>query len=115
MLAIARALVQNPDLILMDEPSEGLSPRLVGEVEQIIRRLNAEGCSILLVEQNLAFAARLASRVCILNKGAVVYEGNADAVMRDPTARQYLGVDSSSANRNQEIAAMSGGERNYHV
>ena len=89
-----------------------LSP---AEVEQIIRRLNAEGCSILLVEQNLAFAARLASRVCILNKGAVVYEGNADAVMRDPTARQYLGVDSSSANRNQEIAAMSGGERNYHV
>ena len=115
MLAIARALIQNPDLILMDEPSEGLSPLLVSEVEQIIKRLNAEGCSILLVEQNLAFAARLASRVCILNKGVVVYEGDANAVLRDPTVRQYLGVDSGGANKNQQTAAAPGEKRNIHV
>ena len=58
MLAIARALVANPELILMDEPSEGLSPRIVEEVGDIVSRLNSEGCAILIVEQNLSFALR---------------------------------------------------------
>jgi branched-chain amino acid transport system ATP-binding protein len=96
MLAIARALVQNPELILMDEPSEGLSPRLVNEVGDIVARLNSEGCSILLVEQNLAFAQRLAHHVCVMNKGAIVCEGSPEDIDRDPAFRRYLSVNASA-------------------
>src|SRR6185369_5395945 len=71
MLAIARALIQNPDIFLMDEPSEGLSPLIVQEVGSLIRELNAQGVSILLVEQNLTFALSVASRILIMNKGAI--------------------------------------------
>jgi branched-chain amino acid transport system ATP-binding protein len=97
MLAIARALVQNPDLILMDEPSEGLSPRLVQEVEEIIVQLHREGASILLVEQNLNFALAVAQRVLIMNKGAIVFSGGAADIAGDPTlSRQYLGVSAGA-------------------
>jgi branched-chain amino acid transport system ATP-binding protein len=96
MLAIARALVQNPELILMDEPSEGLSPKLVDEIGEIIRQLNQAGCSILLVEQNLAFAKRMAHRICIMNKGAIVCEGVPEDIDRDPAFRRYLSVNASS-------------------
>jgi branched-chain amino acid transport system ATP-binding protein len=95
MLAIARALVQNPELILMDEPSEGLSPKLVDEVGEIIKQLNETGCSILLVEQNLAFAKRLAHRICVMNKGAIVCEGVPEDIDRDPAFRRYLSVNAS--------------------
>lgn len=96
MLAIARALVQNPELILMDEPSEGLSPRLANEVGDIVARLNSEGCSILLVEQNLAFAQRLAHHVCVMNKGSIVCEGSPGDIDRDPAFRRYLSVNASA-------------------
>ncbi len=95
MLAIARALVQNPELILMDEPSEGLSPLLVSEVGAVIARLNAEGCSILLVEQNLSFATRLASTICVMNKGAIACAGSTAEVQRDPSFSKYLGVSAT--------------------
>ncbi|MFD2922296.1 ABC transporter ATP-binding protein [Halobacillus naozhouensis] len=78
MLAIGRAILTNPSLLLLDEPSEGLSPLMVGEVSDIIKRLKDEGITMLLVEQNLAMAKKIADHVYILNKGRVVFEGAAD-------------------------------------
>lgn len=93
MLAIARALVQNPDCLLMDEPSEGLSPRLVEEVGEIIKRLHEQGVSILLVEQNLNFALGVAQRLLIMNKGSILFSGRPqDIANNDQLSRQYLGV-----------------------
>jgi len=98
MLAIARALVQNPDLILMDEPTEGLSPRLVEEVGDVIGRLNAEGCAIFLVEQNLAFALRVTGAILVMNKGRIVFSGDPRALSADEAlCRQYVGVTASGA------------------
>jgi branched-chain amino acid transport system ATP-binding protein len=98
MLAIARALVQNPDLILMDEPTEGLSPKLVEEVGRVIGRLNAEGCAFLLVEQNLAFALGVTSRILVMNKGRIVFSGDPRALSADEElCRQYVGVTASGA------------------
>ncbi len=97
MLAIARALVQNPDLILMDEPSEGLSPRLVEEIGVIIARLHGEGVAILLVEQNLNFALGIAERVLIMNKGAILYAGKPQEIAAsEQILHQYLGVGASA-------------------
>jgi branched-chain amino acid transport system ATP-binding protein len=73
MLASARALVGNPDFLLMDEPSEGLAPLLVQELGRMIQQLKAEGLSMLLVEQNLAFALQLADYVYVMSKGRMVY------------------------------------------
>ncbi|MFC0558361.1 ABC transporter ATP-binding protein [Halalkalibacter alkalisediminis] len=78
MLSIGRALMTNPDLLLLDEPSEGLSPLMVREVIKIIKRLKEEGLSMLLVEQNLSMASDLADHVYILNKGAVVFDGSSE-------------------------------------
>lgn len=75
MLSIGRALMTNPEILLLDEPSEGLSPLMVREVIKIIKQLKEEGLSMLLVEQNLAMAADLADYVYILNKGTVIFEG----------------------------------------
>jgi branched-chain amino acid transport system ATP-binding protein len=98
MLAIARALVQNPDLFLMDEPSEGLSPLLVQEVANLVRRLNAQGASILLVEQNLAFALSVAHRILIMNKGAIVYSGTPEELRQSPDVSQrFLGMGMARA------------------
>lgn len=98
MLAIARALVQNPDLFLMDEPSEGLSPLIVQEVGALIKRLNSEGASILLVEQNLAFALSIANRILIMNKGAIVYSGTPDDIRNDPDiSHRFLGMGTTVA------------------
>ena len=100
MLAIARALVQNPDLMLMDEPSEGLSPKLVEEVGEIIMRLHGEGVSILLVEQNLNFALRIAGRILIMNKGAIVYSCRPSELAADnPILHGYLGVGAGALTR----------------
>ena len=80
MLAIGRALMANPELILMDEPSEGLSPRLVLQVQEIMRRLRARGHAILLVEQNLELALSVADEVYVLSAGRFVFRGDpADA------------------------------------
>ncbi len=93
MLAIARALVQNPSLILMDEPSEGLSPLLVREIENIILLLRKSGVSTLLVEQNLDLAVAVADRVFVMNKGAIVLSGTtADIERNADTVKDYLGV-----------------------
>ena len=93
MLAIARALMGNPRVLLMDEPSEGLAPLIVAEVGRTIARLKAEGQSILLVEQNVKLAFELADDVVILNTGRVAFAGRA-AEVRDDRAliTQHLGV-----------------------
>jgi branched-chain amino acid transport system ATP-binding protein len=93
MLAIGRALMGNHRVILMDEPSEGLSPAVVAEVRDIILKLKKTGLSILLVEQNFALALSVADRVYVLNKGQVVFEGTPAALAADePVKARYLGV-----------------------
>jgi branched-chain amino acid transport system ATP-binding protein len=93
MLAIARALVTNPELLLMDEPTEGLAPLLVREVSLVIEHLKGEGLSILLVEQNLPLALRLADHVHVLSRGRIVHSGPPDSLERDSEIRaRYLGL-----------------------
>ena len=93
MLAIGRALMGNPRVLLMDEPSEGLAPLIVAEVGRTIARLKEEGQSILLVEQNVKLALDLADDVVILNTGRVVFHGDADHVRTDQALiTQHLGV-----------------------
>jgi len=93
MLAIGRALMSNPTLLLMDEPTEGLAPLLVREVGRVIGELKREGLSILLVEQNLPMAAALADRVHVLNRGEIVYSGSSgDLMANDEVKSRYLGV-----------------------
>jgi branched-chain amino acid transport system ATP-binding protein len=93
MLAIARALMRNPTVLLLDEPSEGLAPKIVAEVGEVLLRLRESGLAILLVEQNLALATRVAGRVHVMNKGTIVFSGTAHelASSREVEAR-YLGV-----------------------
>jgi branched-chain amino acid transport system ATP-binding protein len=93
MLAIARALISKPLLLVMDEPTEGLAPVLVREVGDAIRRLKEEGLSIFLVEQNLAFARKFADQVHLMSKGSIVYSSTPDALWEDQEAKHlYLGV-----------------------
>jgi branched-chain amino acid transport system ATP-binding protein len=93
MLAIARALMGNPRVLLLDEPSEGLAPLIVAEVGKTIARLKSEGQSIVLVEQNIKLAFSLADDVVILNTGRVAYTGPVDAVRNDEALiTQHLGV-----------------------
>jgi branched-chain amino acid transport system ATP-binding protein len=93
MLAIGRALMSNPDLLLMDEPTEGLAPLLVREVGRAIADLRLQGLSILLVEQNLPLALSVADRVHILSRGQIVYSGApAELVGNEEIKSRYLGV-----------------------
>ena len=93
MLAIARALMSNPELLLLDEPTEGLAPLLVREVGRILGELKREGLSILLVEQNLPLALGVADRVHILSRGQIVYSGVPTALAGDEAVKsRYLGV-----------------------
>lgn len=83
----------NPDLLLMDEPSEGLSPKLVQEVGRIISQIAASGISMLLVEQNLHMALELADYVYIISRGTIVYEATAEKIKNNEEVRaKYLGV-----------------------
>jgi len=92
MLAIARGLMAKPDLLLLDEPSMGLSPILVEQIFEIIRDINAQGVSILLVEQNAQMALSIADRGYVLETGQVVLEGPAQELLHDPTVIEaYLG------------------------
>ena len=93
MVAIGRALMANPTLILMDEPSEGLSPKLVQKVEEILLRLRGEGHSILLVEQNLALAMAIADTIHIISSGSFVFEGTPAELSSSPEILDtHLGV-----------------------
>ena len=93
LLAIGRALMTNPDLLLLDEPSEGLAPLVVKDVGRIVGELKKQGLSILLVEQNLPLALGAADRVYVLSKGKIVLE-TTPAGLKDQDAemKQYLGV-----------------------
>lgn len=93
MLAIGRALMTNPELLLLDEPSEGLAPLIVEAIGWVIGRLRDEGLSILVVEQNLAMALSIADRVYVMNKGKIVFEGTPDFLRaQEAVMHQYLGV-----------------------
>jgi branched-chain amino acid transport system ATP-binding protein len=93
MVACGRALTGNPDILLMDEPSEGLAPLLVRELGRVLDDLKREGVSILLVEQNLAFALRIADYVYLLSRGRTVHACTPDELRRDETMKaRYLGV-----------------------
>jgi branched-chain amino acid transport system ATP-binding protein len=93
MLAIGRALMGNPRVLLMDEPSEGLAPQIVAEVRRTIEQLKAEGLSIVLVEQNIKLTLDLADDVVIINTGAVVFRGAASELkINDSIVAQHLGV-----------------------
>lgn len=92
MLAIGRALMSRPRLLLLDEPSMGLAPMLIAQIFQIIRQINADGVSVLLVEQNATQALRTAGRGYVLETGYVVKEGSGQRLLDDPAVRAaYLG------------------------
>jgi branched-chain amino acid transport system ATP-binding protein len=93
MLAIARALLTNPRLLLLDEPSDGLAPAMVGQVESVVRELAAAGIAILLVEQDLHLAFAVAARVAVMEKGRIAVDTSTAAFRADPDrARDLLGV-----------------------
>jgi branched-chain amino acid transport system ATP-binding protein len=93
MLAIGRALMTNPDLLLMDEPTEGLAPLIVREVGRVIAELKREGLSILLVEQNLPLALSVADTVHVLSRGQIVHSSTPDALVANEDVKsRYLGV-----------------------
>jgi len=95
MLAIGRGLMTNPDLFMLDEPSEGLAPMLVRDIGNIITELKETGLSILLVEQNITMALSVADYVYAISKGKIVYEGTPkELAANKPVQDQYLGVAS---------------------
>jgi len=97
MLAIGRALMAGPKVLLLDEPSMGLAPRLVTQIFEIIREINAQGTTILVVEQNAAQALQRAHRAYVLETGRVVKTDSAQKLLADPSVREaYLGGDLSA-------------------
>jgi branched-chain amino acid transport system ATP-binding protein len=93
MLTVARTLMGNPCLVLLDEPSEGIAPVIVDQMVQMILALKSQGVSILLSEQNLHFAALVADRAYVLEKGQIRFEGTmAELAAQDEVRRAYLGV-----------------------
>lgn len=92
MLAMGRALMSHPKIILMDEPSMGLSPIYVNEIFDIIKEINASGTTVLLVEQNAKKALSIANRAYVLETGNIVLEGDAKELMNDDSVKKaYLG------------------------
>ena len=92
MLAIARALISKPKLLILDEPSLGLAPKIVQEVAELVREINAQGVSILLVEQNASVALQLADHGFVLENGKIVLDGSSEELRSDPDVQEfYLG------------------------
>lgn len=93
MLSIGRALVTNPQLLLLDEPSDGLAPSIIRVVGDVVENLAAEGVTVLLVEQNLALALRVADQVAVMGKGRITFRGAPDELRARPDrVRELLGV-----------------------
>ncbi len=93
MLTIARTLMGNPSLILLDEPSEGLAPVIVDQMAATMLALKTEGLTMILSEQNINFATRIADRAYIIEKGRICYEGTIAELMADESVRQaYLTI-----------------------
>ena len=93
MLAIARALLLNPALLVMDEPTEGLAPVIVDHVVDLLNKINGEGVGLLLVEQNFSVATSVSQRVLVMVNGRIALETSADEIIRnDDMQRRYLGV-----------------------
>ena len=98
MLAIGRALLTNPQLLIMDEPSEGLAPAIVEQLIETFRQLEQEGLAILLIEQNLGVATSIAERQLVMVAGAIAAETTAAELSADPDLqRRYLGVEPLAA------------------
>jgi branched-chain amino acid transport system ATP-binding protein len=94
MLAIARALLLNPKLLIMDEPSEGLAPTVVEHLIDTCKKLEEEGVAILLIEQNLGVATSLADRQLVMVAGSIALETTAEKLLADPESqRRFLGVE----------------------
>jgi branched-chain amino acid transport system ATP-binding protein len=92
MLAIGRALMSRPKVLLLDEPSMGLAPMLINQIFDIIQEINASGTTVLLVEQNAAKALKIADRAYLLETGEIVKTGRGDQLLSDPSVREaYLG------------------------
>lgn len=97
ILCIARALLTNPDFLLMDEPSEGLAPMIIREVGDIISQLKSDGISILLVEQNLPMALRVSDDVYIISTGKIVYRSTSEELSNNKEAQsKYLAVETAA-------------------
>jgi branched-chain amino acid transport system ATP-binding protein len=88
MLAMCRSLLGNPRIVLIDEPTEGLAPKIVEVVTEMIRSICAKGVSVLLVEQKLTIAMRVSKRVYVMGHGQIVFEGTPDDLRRSPNVRQ---------------------------
>jgi branched-chain amino acid transport system ATP-binding protein len=94
MLALSRAYLVNPKIVLVDEPSLGLGPRIVDRIYEVLARFAARGVSLVIVEQYVQRALALADRVYILSRGEVIHEGKADALGPDEIYQRYLGIES---------------------
>ena len=93
MLAIGRALMRNPSVLMLDEPSEGLAPLIVSQIGDLLAQLRSSGLAVLLVEQHLGLATRVADRVMVLDHGSVVHEATVEDLRREPDrVHQLLGV-----------------------
>lgn len=93
MLAIGRALMTNPQFLLMDEPSEGLAPVIIDQIGDIVAKLKESGLSILMVEQNISLACQAADEILIMNKGTIVWKGTPEELLEnDEIQHKYLGV-----------------------
>jgi len=93
MLAIARALLTEPDLLLLDEPSTGLMPTMISRLAEVIRKLNTLGISVLIVEEKIPFALKLAHRIYVMDVGQIVYQGDAESLGEEDLFIRYLGVN----------------------
>jgi len=110
MVAIGRALMARPQLLLLDEPSLGLAPAIVLDMFRAIRAINAEGTSVLLVEQNVAMAMELASRAYIMEEGRIVAEGLAAELLSRPEVRRaYLGLEADPAGMSTALPEIQAG------